>query len=109
VTSDALRRLRLDYAPLILRYLAHPDEKGLQSAYDVGREAMQRSVPLLDVIRVHNEASLAVQASAPDLDEALRVAAAASAMLVELVASFEMTQRGFMATRRQGAPQSPPG
>ena len=67
--ADALDRFRLDYAPLMLRYLAQQDEAGLQAAYELGREAMRDSVGLLEVVRVHNELFLDVLATARDADE----------------------------------------
>lgn len=97
--ADALTRLRLDYAPLLLRYLTEQDESGLQSAYYLGRNAMRESVGLLEVVRVHNEALLDVLATVKDTDEARAVARSASVILIDLVASFEMTQRGFMEIR----------
>ena len=54
----------------MLRYLTHRDESGLQSAYELGREAMSESVGVLDLIRVHNEVLLGVLATARDVDEA---------------------------------------
>lgn len=98
--DDALGRLRLDYAPLMLRYLAQQDESGLKSAYDLGREAMGASVGLLDVIRVHNEVFLGVVAQVRDVNESRSVAHAASMLLLDLVASFEMSQRGFLGAQR---------
>jgi hypothetical protein len=77
-------RIRRDYVPAFLRYLARQDE-----AY-------------LDVVD-----------TARDHDEARRLARAASAFLLELVAAFEMAQRGFMevglrrTTPREG-PVEPP-
>jgi hypothetical protein len=104
--NDALTRLRLDYAPLMLRYLTQQDELGLKSAYELGRDAMRESVSLLDVVRMHNELFLDVLATARDADEAKSVAAASSALLIDLIASFEMSQRGFMDSRlgRDAAP-----
>ncbi len=103
---DALNRLRLDYAPLMLRYLAQQDEAGLKSAYELGRGAMRESVGLLEVVRVHNEVFLEVLATVRDLDEAQSVARPASVLLIELIASFEMSQRGFMDARL-GRDQAP--
>lgn len=80
----------------MLRHLNRQDESGLQSAYELGRGAMQYSVGLLEVVRVHNEVFLEIHASSRDLDESRRTARAAAALLLELVAAFEMTQRGFM-------------
>lgn len=97
--ADPLTRLRLDYAPLLLRYLTQKDESGLQSAYYLGRDAMRQSVGLLEVVRMHNEAFLDVLATVKDTDEARAVARSASVILMDLIASFEMTQRGFMEIR----------
>ena len=95
-----MTRLRLDYAPTILRYLNANDEAGLRSAYELGRSAMRESVSLLEVVRVHNEAFLEVHASVRDIGEAQRVARAAAALLLELIASFEMTQRSYMESQQ---------
>jgi len=92
--TDALRR---DYRPRFLAYLAHLDEEGLTAAYDLGRRSMQRSTGLLDLVRVHNEVYVEVVSTARDLTEAQGLARAASEFLIEALAPFEMTQRGFMA------------
>ena len=99
MTDDAASRLRLDYAPVLLRHLSQQDESGLRSAYELGRRAMHDSVSLLEVVRVHNEVFLDAHATARDLDEAQGTARSAAALLLELVAAFEMTQRGFMEGR----------
>jgi hypothetical protein len=101
---DPLTRLRLDYAPIMLRYLAQEDETGLQAAYELGRTAMLDSVSLLEVVRVHNETFLEVHGSARDVEESQRLAGAAAALLLELVAAFEMAQRGFMESRQPPTP-----
>jgi hypothetical protein len=97
---DALSRFRLDYAPLMLRYLAQQDEAGLRAAYELGREAMRDSVGLLDVVRVHNELFLDVLSTARDAEERDNLAGASATLLIDLIASFEMSQRGFMDARR---------
>lgn len=106
---DALIRFRLDYAPLMLRYLTRQDEAGLQAAYELGREAMRDSVGLLDVVRVHNELFLDVLSTARDATEGDDLARASATLLIDLIASFEMSQRGFMDTRRtrQGPTEQP--
>jgi Phosphoserine phosphatase RsbU, N-terminal domain len=100
VVSDAVNRFRRDYAPLMLRYLAQGDETGLQAAYELGRDSMRDSVGLLDVVRVHNELFLDVLATARDPQEGLDLARASATLLIDLIASFEMSQRGFMAGLR---------
>jgi len=90
---EAVDRFRRDYAPLMLRYLAQRDEAGLQAAYELGRRAMRDSVGLLDTVRVHHELFLDVLATARDTAEVLELAQAATALLTDLIAAFEMSQR----------------
>lgn len=99
--SDQLDRLRLDYAPLMLKYLTHQDESGLQAAYELGRRAMSESIGILDLIRVHNEAFIGVLRTARDADEARLLAQTASTLLIDFVAAFEMPQRGFLEGQRE--------
>jgi hypothetical protein len=101
---DPLERFRLDYAPLLLRHLVRRDESGLQAAYQLGRRAMQDSVGLLDVVRVHNDLFLKVLTTVRDLDEVTDLAEAASSLLIDLVASFEVAHRGFMDARLGSPP-----
>ena len=102
--TDPLLRFRLDYAPLFLRHLAQRDESGLQAAYQLGRRAMEESVGLLDVVRVHNDLFLEVLTTVDDLDEVTDLTQAASTLLIDLVASFEVAQRGFMDAQRGARP-----
>ena len=103
--TDPLERFRLDYAPLLLRHLGQREESGLQEAYELGRRAMQESVGLLDVVRVHNDLFLEVLGTVRDLDEVTDLTEAASVLLINLVASFEVAQRGFMDVRSEAPPQ----
>lgn len=103
--SDPLERFRLDYAPLLLRHLSRRDESGLQEAYQLGRRAMQESVGLLDVVRVHNDLFLGVLTTVRDLDEITALTEAASTLLIDLIASFEVAQRGFMDAQRRPPPR----
>lgn len=103
--TDPLERFRLDYAPLLLRHLAQRDESGLQAAYQLGRRAMEESVGLLDVVRVHHDLVLEVVRTGRDRDEVVDMTEAAAALLIDLVASFEVAQRGFMDARRDAADQ----
>lgn len=97
--TNQVERLRRDYAPVFLKYLAQQDEAGLESAYELGRAAMRRSIGLLEVVRIHNETYLGVVGTVRDVQEARHVAQSASAFLLELIAAFEMAQRGFMEGR----------
>jgi hypothetical protein len=103
--TDALSRLRRDYAPLMLRYLAQQDEEGLQAAYELGRVALREQLGLLDVVRVHNELLLEVLGTARSVAEAHDITRCSTTLLIDLVASYDMSQRGFMEVSRE--PSSP--
>ena len=104
--TDALSRFRLDYAPLMLRYLAQQDEEGLRAAYELGRSALREPLGLLDVVRVHNELLLEVLATARNVTEAHDVARASTTLLIDLVASYDMSQRAFLDASRLRPPGS---
>jgi hypothetical protein len=94
--TDDLVHFRRDYTPPFLSYLVREDEAGLRSAYELGRAAMSRGVGLMGLVTVHNEVFLDVLSAERTVASATQVARAACAFLVEALASFEMTQRGFM-------------
>jgi hypothetical protein len=93
----------------MLRYLAQRDEAGLGSAYELGRRALRQSVGLLDVVQVHHELFLDVLATVRDPEEAHSLAVAASALLMDLIAAFEMSQRAAMESRPPPGGDSLPG
>ena len=95
--DDPVADLRRDYRPPFLSYLTNLDERGLSAAYELGRRTMLRRLGLLDLVRVHNEVYVEVVSDARTLADAQDLARAASAFLLEALAPFEMTQRGFMA------------
>ncbi|QJY47560.1 phosphatase RsbU N-terminal domain-containing protein [Pseudonocardia broussonetiae] len=99
--SAALERLRRNYGVGFLRYLGRRDESSLLSAYEIGRAGLTGGVGLLDVVQVHHTVLLdALRTARPD--EIEDVAEAAAAFLVEVLASFEMTNRAALA--RAAAP-----
>ena len=87
----------------MLRYLSQRDESSLNLAYELGRDAMRESIGLLDVVRVHHEIFLDVLATVHDTDEAHSVAHAASALLMDLIASYEMSHRALTESRSRDA------
>jgi Phosphoserine phosphatase RsbU, N-terminal domain len=94
--SDELERLRRDLRPSLLAWLSRGDEAGRRNAYELGREAMRNSIGILDLVRLHTDAVLAVLGSVRSVEEACEVSEAAAEYLVELVSPFEMARRGFM-------------
>jgi hypothetical protein len=72
---------------------------GLRAAYELGRRAMGERLSMLDLARIHHSVLLDVLKSHRNADELEDIARAASEFLVEALATFEMTQRGFMELR----------
>jgi PAS domain S-box-containing protein len=95
------------YRAALREFVASRSEAALQTAYEVGREAIAAGWGILDMMHLHQDAQIELLASDAcaegglDLEEAAR---AACAMLAESLSPFEMTHRGFReayATLRQ--------
>jgi hypothetical protein len=91
VTSDELART---YRATLLRYLARREESSRTAGYELGREALVAGVGLLELVTVHHRVMAEVlqetlPADVPDL------AVAAADLLVEVLASYDMVQRGL--------------
>jgi Phosphoserine phosphatase RsbU, N-terminal domain len=98
--SDALARLRLDYRSAFLGYLSQRAETQLRSAYEIGRAAILAGVSLLDLVQIHNAVTLDLLRASSDGQDRLDIAEAAATFLLEVLAAFEMTQRGFLERTR---------
>jgi ANTAR domain/Phosphoserine phosphatase RsbU, N-terminal domain len=96
VTRDAYDRFRRDYAPVFLQYLSERGERGRRAAYELGRRAIGERLSILDLARIHHGTLLDVLKTHRSPQELEHVAEAASEFLVEALAVFEMTQRGFI-------------
>jgi hypothetical protein len=95
VTGDAYERFRRDYAPVFLQYLSDRGERGRRAAYELGRRAIGEQLSVLDLARIHHAMLLEVLRTHRTSGELDLIAQAASEFLVEVLAVFEMTQRGF--------------
>jgi ANTAR domain/Phosphoserine phosphatase RsbU, N-terminal domain len=95
VTGDANERFRRDYAPAFLQYLSERGEPGRRAAYELGRRAIGEQLSVLDLARIHHGMLLDVLKTHRTPLELEQIAQAASEFLVEALAVFEMTQRGF--------------
>jgi hypothetical protein len=105
--TDPLAVFRRDYTPPFLSYLVRQDEAGLRAAYELGRQAMSRGVGLMGLVTIHNEVLLEVIGAERTAASAYDSARAACTFLVEALASFEMTQRGFMDRAVRGQVSGP--
>jgi MarR-like DNA-binding transcriptional regulator SgrR of sgrS sRNA len=95
VTRDAHERFGRDYAPAFLQYLSERGEPGRRAAYELGRRAIREHLSVLDLARIHHSMLLEVLRTHRTPRELEHIAQAASEFLVEALAVFEMTQRGF--------------
>ncbi len=102
MTRTDAASFRRDYTPPLLAYLNQPGEPGLHAAYELGRRAMRAELGILTIVRVHHEVLLEVLATARDARQARELTGSASDFLLETLASFEMTQRGFMSGQLLG-------
>ena len=104
MTRDADERFRRDYAPALLQYLSEGGEPGRRAAYELGRRAIGERLSILDLARIHHTVLLDVLKTHRTSHELEHIAQAASEFLVEALAVFEMTHRGFteLSTGRSG-------
>jgi hypothetical protein len=95
MSRDAPERFRRDYAPAFLQYLSEGGEPGRRAAYEFGRRAISERLSILDLARIHHIVLLDVLKTHRTSHELEHIARAASEFLVEALAVFEMTHRGF--------------
>lgn len=90
----AAESLQRDYRAAFLRYLPRREEAALHSGYKLGRAAVTDGLSILELARVHHEVFLEVLRDTSS-DDLTPVATAASEFFLEVLATFDMTQRGF--------------
>jgi Phosphoserine phosphatase RsbU, N-terminal domain len=105
VTDSKQQRFQRDYAPAFLRYLSQRSERELREAYELGRMALAEQLSMLALARIHHTVLLDVLKSHRTVEELEDISQAASEFLVEVLAAFEMAQRGFMELRAAASPQ----
>jgi hypothetical protein len=112
MTGDAHERFRRDYAPAFLQYLSEGGEPGRRAAYELGRRAISDHLSILDLARIHHTVLLEVLKTHQTPHELDHITQAASEFLVEALAVFEMTHRGFtelLSANRSQRRQRRPG
>ncbi len=93
---DSLTR---DYRAAFLRYLPRREEAALNSGYKLGRGAVVDGLSMLELARVHHEVLLEVLRDTHEVDLTW-VATAASEFFLEVLATYDMTQRGFLEDKQ---------
>jgi Phosphoserine phosphatase RsbU, N-terminal domain/GAF domain len=90
---------RAAYACAFEAYAAHEDEAGLRAAYELGRDAVERGLGLLDLALVHGQVVLTAVGGVSATEDAQRVTRAAGMFLLEALSAFEMVRRAVAETR----------
>jgi hypothetical protein len=90
--------LRRDYRVAFLQYLPRRSEAALSRGYEIGRVAVIEGVSILELARIHHEVLLEALRETP-AEELTQVATAASEFFLEVLATFDMAQRGFLDGR----------
>ncbi|MBI2266279.1 MAG: hypothetical protein HYU64_14125, partial [Armatimonadetes bacterium] len=83
------------YASLAQDYLASREEAALKRAYEMGRRAVEQGLGVLDVAEAHSRVLISALGRGPTAGEGAQLAETAAEFLVESLAPFEMTHRGF--------------
>jgi hypothetical protein len=91
-----MERLYRNYRAAFLRYLPNRDEAALDAGYQIGRSAVAGGLTILDLAQVHHDVLREVlrTSSAEEFDG---VTASAADFLAEVLATYEMTRRGYLA------------
>jgi hypothetical protein len=95
MTSPVLENLKRDYRAAFLRYLPRSDEAALHVGYQIGRWAVGAGLSILDIAQVHHEVFLEVLTTTR-ADDLNKVVTAASEFFLEVLATYDMAQRGFL-------------
>jgi hypothetical protein len=93
---NALQRLRRNYLAAFLRYLPNRDEAALDAGYQIGRSAVLDGLTILDLVQVHHDVLREVLGTGRP-EELDGLTATAGDFLVEVLATYEMTRRGYLA------------
>ena len=92
----ASERLLRNYRTAFLRYLPSRDEAALAAGYQIGRSAVSDGLTIVDVVQVHHEVFRDVLRTTTR-EELDHVTATAADFLGEVLATYEMTGRGYFA------------
>ena len=94
----ALEGLRRNYRVAFLRYLPRREEAALARGYELGRAAVTEGLSILELAQIHHEVLIEALRETPAEDLG-QVATAASEFFLEVLATFDMAQRGFLDGR----------
>ncbi len=93
--ESANGRFRAAYRAALARHLVDGGEGALRAAYELGRDAVERDLSVLDLAALHHEALLAALRGKSDRAQLEHVAEGAADFFLESLSAFEMVRRGF--------------
>lgn len=96
--SGALELLTAPYTTALQRYLLEGSEIQLEQAYELGRQAIDDRLGVLDLMAVHQKALQTVLKERGPAEGEGQLAIQGLSFLSEALAPFEMTQRGYQDT-----------
>jgi signal transduction histidine kinase len=88
-------RLSRQYATMLQSYLTRKQERALQQAYELGREAISLGLGVFHIARIHQHALAVCLATPLSPDDTTRLLNAAETVFLEVLSPFEATHRGF--------------
>jgi signal transduction histidine kinase len=95
-----IRTRAADLLVALRQYLAGDEEGARLQAYEVGREGMQASLSLLELVAEHTDALATVVSTSRSPETTERAIRAFGELLAESLGPFEMANRGFQETNR---------
>src|ERR1700687_4637160 len=83
------------YRSALSNYLAGGGETALQSAYEIGRKALDNQLGILEMASFHHQALKQLVTDWVSAEDAAKKAGDVERFFVESLTPFEMTHRGF--------------
>src|SRR5579863_5617092 len=91
----SLEKLADPYFSALESYLSHGKEEALESAYEIGRRALDNGLGVLEMATLHHLALKRLLARKSGAEGVARNTSAIERFFVESLTPFEMTHRGF--------------
>jgi hypothetical protein len=98
--------LTRDYRVAFLQYLPRREEAALSRGYELGRTAVTEGRSILELARIHHEVLLEALRETP-AEDLTQVATAASEFFLEVLATVDMTQRGYLEAQAGDGAEPP--
>jgi two-component system sensor kinase len=83
------------YAAALQEYLSGAGEVALGHAYELGRKAIQNGLGIMEIISIHKAELLKILSRTSKLEDLIRIVESGQNILIECLAPFELTYRGF--------------